>query len=317
MPNHDPTLNAWPELPLSAWRETCTTLHLWTQIVGKIRLAKTPWLNHSWHATLYLTPRGLTTTPIVEGDRQFQIDFDFIDHQLLVTSSDGRSAAFSLSPMTVADFFQTLRETLAALDIGMAINQRPNEIADPIRFSEDTQHHAYDAEYANRFWRVLLQTDRVFKAFRARFTGKCSPVHLFWGSLDLAVTRFSGRDAPEHPGGIPNLPDAVTREAYCREVSSAGFWPGGGGIDYPAFYSYAYPAPEGFSAAAVTPEAAFFSESLGEFVLPYDAVRTAEDPDAVLLSFLQSTYEAAADLAGWDRKMLEREPVAPNTTSNV
>jgi len=309
--NSDPILDAWPELPLSAWQEACTTLHLWTQVVGKIRLAKTPWLNHSWHATLYLSPRGLTTSPIAEGNRQFQIDFDFIDHRLLVSSSDGRSASFRLSPMTVADFFRTVRETLATLDIGMVIDQRPNEIIDPIRFSEDTQHQAYDAEYANRFWRVLLQTDRVFKAFRARFTGKCSPVHLFWGSLDLAVTRFSGREAPEHPGGIPNLPDAVTREAYCREVSSAGFWPGGGGIDYPAFYSYAYPTPAGFSAAAVTPDAAFFADNLGEFILPYDAVRTAEDPDATLLSFLQSTYEAAANLAGWDRAMLEREPIAP------
>ena len=311
MSSSDTNHEIWPELPLAEWQETCATLHLWTQIVGKIRLTKSPWVNHSWHVAHYLTPSGLTTSPIVEGNRQFQIDFDFINHRLLVISSDGRHAEFNLSPMTVADFFSSLREMLSKMDISVEIDELPNEVVDPIRFSEDTKHKAYDAEYANRFWRILLQSDRIFKAFRARFTGKCSPVHFFWGSFDLAVTRFSGREAPEHPGGIPHLPDAVTREAYCREVSSAGFWPGGGGIDYPAFYSYAYPAPDGFSKSVIAPSAGFFDTNLGEFVLPYDDVRTSDDPDGTVLTFLQSTYEAAADLAMWDRAMLEREPIAP------
>jgi len=301
----------WPELPLSSWQDTCTTLHLWTQIVGKVRLAKTPWMNHSWHVALYVTPRGLTTSPISEGPRQFQVDFDFVHHKLVVTSSDARSGGFDLSPMTVADFYSSLRETLAGMDIEFDINEIPNEISDPLRFSEDTVHKAYDPDYANRFWRILLQSDRVFRSFRARFTGKCSPVHFFWGSFDLAVTRFSGRQAPEHPGGIPNLPDSVTREAYNREVSSAGFWPGGGGIDYPAYYSYAYPTPVGFSDAPVVPAEAFFDRNLGEFVLPYDVVRTSSDPDRTLLGFLQTTYEAAAELAQWNRMLLEREPVSP------
>jgi len=301
----------WPALPYGAWRETCTTLHLWTQVVGKIRLAKTPWINHSWHVPLYLSPRGLTTSPIVEDKRQFAIDFDFIDHQLRVQVSDGRTAGLALQPMSVATFYQRIRETLAGLDIAAEINEMPNEVAEPIRFSEDHQHADYDAEYANRFWRVLLQSDRVLKQFRAGFTGKCSPVHFFWGSFDLAVTRFSGRSAPRHPGGIPHLPDAVTREAYCREVSSAGFWPGGGPIDYPAYYSYAYPSPVGFATAQVQPQAAAFHQELGEFLLPYEAVRSAADPDATLMAFLQSTYEAAADAAGWDRSFIEREPVPP------
>jgi len=309
----EPTSNhrAWPELPYTAWAATCTTLHLWTQIVGKVRLAKTPWINHSWHVTLYVTPRGLTTSPIVDGMRQFKIDFDFIDHQLLVQASDGGIGGFPLQPMSVAEFYERLCKTLSQLDINVEIDEFPNEVADPIRFNEDHQHSSYDADYANRFWRVLLQSDRLFKQFRAGFTGKCSPVHFFWGSFDLAVTRFSGRTAPRHPGGIPHLPDAVTREAYCQEVSSAGFWPGGGPIDYAAFYSYAYPSPAGFATASVQPEAAFFHEELGEFLLPYDAVRTATDPDAAVMAFLQSTYEAAADPAEWDRLFLEREPVAP------
>jgi hypothetical protein len=253
----------------------------------------------------------LSTSSIPYGTRQFEITFDFIDHQLVVQSSDGRSGSFALTPMAVAEFFGAVRKTLKAIDIDVTINDMPNEIAEPIRFGEDYQHAAYDAEYVNRFWRVLLQSHRVMTEFRAGFTGKCSPVHFFWGSFDLAVTRFSGREAPEHPGGIPHLPDAVTREAYCREVSSAGFWPGGGPIDYPAYYSYAYPAPEGFSSAAVEPPGTFFDEALGEFLLPYDVVRSAADPDAVLMSFLKSTYAAAADQAAWDRAMLEREPVAP------
>lgn len=303
--------NRWPELPYTEWADSCATLQLWTQIVGKIRLVKSPWINHSWHVTLYVTPYGLTTSPIVEGARSFQIDFDFVEHRLIIRSSSGEEESFALEPMAVADFYSRIVATLAKLDIDVAINTLPNEVPDPIRFEEDRVHASYDPDYSNRFWRALVQIDRVFSRFRAGFTGKCSPVHFFWGSFDLAVTRFSGRDAPEHPGGIPGLSDAVTREAYNREVSSAGFWPGGGPIDYAAFYSYAYPDPDGFAKSSVQPDEAFFHADLGEFLLPYDAVRTAADPDAALLSFLQSTYEAAADSAGWDRENLEREPVAP------
>jgi hypothetical protein len=302
---------AWPELPYAAWSDTCTTLHLWTQVVGKVRLAKSPWINHSWHVTLYVTTRGLTTSPIPDGQQQFQIDFDFIDHRLLVSVSDGRTRILPLVAMSVADFYAQLMRLLAELGISVQIHELPNEMSDPIAFSQDQVHAAYDAEYAHRYWRVLLQTDRVFHAFRARFAGKCSPVHFFWGSNDLAVTRFSGRPAPAHPGGVPHLPDSVTREAYSQEVSSAGFWPGGGPLDHAAFYSYAYPVPAGFGEAEVQPAAAYFHDTLGEFLLPYDAVRAAADPDATLLAFLQSTYEAAADVAGWDRASLEREPIPP------
>ena len=310
-----PSTNAqaepWPALPYEAWKDTCTTLQLWTQIVGKIRLAKTPWINHSWHVTLYVTPRGLTTSPIPYDRRAFQIDFDFIDHALLIQTSDGATRRLALEARSVAEFHDALMAALAELDIRVRIHGRPNEVADPIPFREDRAHAAYDADYAQRFWRVLLQADRVFKQFRTRFLGKVSPVHFFWGSFDHAVTRFSGRTAPPHPGGIPNLPDAVTREAYSHEVSSAGFWPGGGAVDYPVFYSYAYPTPAGFAAAPVRPEAAFFHEQLGEFILPYDAVRTAPAPDAMLLEFLQTTYEAAADGANWDRAALEYDARGP------
>lgn len=302
----------WPDLPYVEWRDSCATLQLWTQVVGKIRLARSPWVNHSWHVVLYVGPRGLTTSPIVDGTRQFQIDFDFLDHQLVILVSDGQVARLALEPMTVADFYAAVMDALRGLGIEASINTLPNEVPDPIRFEDDREHGAYDAGYVNRFWRVLLQTDRVFKGFRAGFTGKCSPVHFFWGSFDLAVTRFSGRTAPAHPGGIPHLPDPVTREAYNREVSSAGFWPGGGPTDFAAFYSYAYPAPAGFGDAAVRPADAYYHTDLGEFLLPYDAVRTAADPDAVLMDFLQSTYEAAADRAGWDRALLERDPVPPS-----
>jgi hypothetical protein len=295
----------WPALPYEAWKDTCATLHLWTQIVGKIRLAKTPWINHSWHVTLYVTPRGLTTSSIPDCRRAFQIDFDFIDHALSIQTSDGAVRRLPLEPQTVAEFHDQLLATLAEVGVRARIHGRPNEVADPIPFREDREHAAYDADNAQRFWRVLLQVDRVFKQFRTRFLGKVSPAHFFWGSFDHAITRFSGRKAPPHPGGIPNLPDAVTREAYSHEVSSAGFWPGGGAVDYPAFYSYAYPAPAGFAAAPVRPEAAFFHAQLGEFILPYDAVRNAATPDAVLLDFLQTTYEAAANGANWDRAALE------------
>ena len=306
-PSRSPT-EQWPALPYAAWKDTCATLHLWTQIVGKIRLAQTPWINHSWHVTLYVTPRGLTTSPIPYDGRAFQIDFDFIDHALLIEASDGEVKWLPLAAMPVADFYDRLMAALAELQIRVRIHGRPNELPDPIPFREDREHAAYDSDYAHRFWRVLLQVDRVFKQFRTSFLGKASPTHFFWGSFDHAVTRFSGRKAPAHPGGIPNLPDAVTREAYSHEVSSAGFWPGGGAIDYPAFYSYAYPAPEGFAAAPVRPNAAFFHEAMGEFILPYDAVREAAAPDATLLEFLQSSYEAAANAAGWDRAALEGPP---------
>jgi len=299
----------WPSLPLEEWSDTCATLHMWMQIVGKVRLAQSPWVNHSWHVTLYVTARGLTTSPIPHGDRTFEIELDFVGHRLGVRSSDGGEAGFLLEPQTVAVFYARLREQMATLDLHVKIYGKPNEIADPIPFAEDETHRAYDREYANRFWRVLVQAERVFKEFRARFIGKCSPVHVFWGAPDIAVTRFSGRVAPEHPGGIPNLPDWVTREAYSHEVSSCGFWAGGGAISYPAFYSYAYPEPAGFAQAPVKPEAAFYSNDLREFILAYDVVRQSEDPDATLLEFLQTTYEAAADLAAWDRRALERTVV--------
>ena len=297
---------AWPPLPLEAWADTCATLHLWTQIVGKIRLAQGPWQNHSWHSTLYVTARGLSTSPVPYELRTFQIDFDFVGHRLVVQSSDGGVGGFPLRAESVATFYRRLMDELAGLDLPVRIHNRPNEVRDPIPFDQDEVHAAYDPEYANRFWRVLVQSERVFREFRARFIGKSSPVHFFWGAPDLAVTRFSGRVAPEHPGGIPNLPDRVTREAYSHEVSSCGFWPGGGQVSYPAFYSYAYPEPTGFSAAPVRPRDAFYSSELREFLLPYDTVRGSENPDTVLLEFLQTTYDAAAILGKWDRDALER-----------
>jgi Family of unknown function (DUF5996) len=299
-------LETWPSLPLDAWADTYATLHLWTQIAGKIRLVQSPWVNHAWHSTLYVTSRGLTTSPIPHGSRTFQIDFDFIAHQVIVKSSDGGTGQVALEPQSVASFYARLMQEMETLGLSVNIHRLPNEVADPIRFDQDETHRSYDPEYANRFWRILVQADRVFKEFRARFIGKCSPVHFFWGAPDLAVTRFSGRPAPEHPGGVPGLPDWIAKEAYSHEVSSCGFWPGGGPIPHASFYAYAYPEPEGFSTASVQPAAAFYSPDLREFILPYDAVRLAESPDSTLLDFLQSTYEAAADLAKWDRGGLER-----------
>jgi hypothetical protein len=296
----------WPELPYAPWADTAATLHLWTQVVGKIRLARTPWVNHSWHVTLYVSARGLTTGPIPVGPRQLQTDFDFIDHVLWLRASDGHVRQIPLRPTSVAEFYADVGIALGELGLAIAIDPMPCEIAGAVPFDRDTVHAAYDADAAQRFWRVLTSVNRVLEHFRTAFLGKVSPVHFFWGSFDLAVTRFSGRRAPRHPGGIPHLADAVVREAYSHEVSSAGFWPGAPGpVDYPAFYSYAYPAPDGFAAAKVQPAAAFFSEALGEFILPYDAVRTARDPDATLMEFLQSTYDAAADLGKWDRAALE------------
>ena len=268
---------------------------------------QTPWLNHGWHVTLYVSSRGLTTSPIVHGPRIFELEFDFLSHALTVTVSDGSARRLPLRPQSVADFYGALMAALTELGVAVAINDKPCEIAGAAAFTQDRQHAAYDPEYARRFWQVLVQTDRVFKRFRTAFIGKCSPVHFFWGSFDLAVTRFSGRRAPAFAGKAPGVPAGVMREAYSHEVSSAGFWPGGNDTDYPVFYSYTYPVPAGFGAAPVLPAGAFFSDALGEFLLPYDVVRTAADPDAALLAFLQSTYEAAASAAQWDRGELECE----------
>ncbi|MES2879894.1 MAG: DUF5996 family protein [Pseudomonadota bacterium] len=296
----------WPLLAYPPWQDTCATLHLWTQIVGKIRLAQTPWTNHSWHVPLYVTARGLTTSPMPDGARTFQMEFDFIDHRLVIETSDGTEASLPLKACPVADFYQALQAQLAEVDLHVKIHTTPNEIVDGIPFEQDYQHASYDAASAHRFWLALVQVDRVFKQFRTGFIGKCSPVHFFWGSFDLAVTRFSGRPAPQHPGGVPHCPDWVTREAYSHEVSSCGFWPGGEMLPEPVFYAYAYPEPPGFSTAAVQPQSARYETALHEFILPYEAVRLAASPDALLLEFLQSSYEAAANLGAWDRAALEQ-----------
>ena len=308
MPTPSQHSPAWPQLlPLADWQDTLETVHLWTQIVGKIRLEQGPWINHSWGTALYVTTRGLTTSPIPYGKSTFAIDFDFIEHALRITTSTGENRAFALEPMSVAAFYGKTMEALKDLGMEVDIYRKPVEIPDPIQpFPEDETHASYDADAVHRFWRALVQVDRVFTAFRSRFIGKVSPVHFFWGAFDLAVTRFSGDDAPKHPGGAPNCADWVMEEAYSKELSSAGFWPGMG-LGEAAFYSYAYPEPDGYRDRAVQPEAADFLDDLGEFVLPYEAVRTADDPDAALLSFLQTTYAAAADLADWDRDALEGE----------
>ena len=313
---HDSAMAVWPELPYGAWSETCSTLHLWSQVVGKIRLAQTPWQNHSWHVPLYVTAKGLTTSPIPYGPRSFEIQFDFNQHVLDIGVSDGRGKRLPLQPQSVADFYGAVMAALADLGILIAISEHPCEIAGAIAFSRDRLHAAYDAEYANRSWRVLLQADRVLERFRTGFIGKCSPVHFFWGSFDLAVTRFSGRRAPLFAGKVPGVAAQVMQEAYSHEVSSAGFWPGGSTADA-LFYSYAYPSPDGFREAKVEPRAAYFSEQLGEFVLPYDAVRNAADPEAFLLEFLQDTYEAAARSANWDRLVLECPQGMPGVCRDV
>ena len=300
-----PSLAAWPEIPFEAWRDTCGALHLFTQIVGKYRLARTPWVNHSWHATLYVTPRGLTTSLVPDGPLGVEVVFDFVDQQVIVEATGGRRAAFALGPMSVADFHARVLESLASVGATPDFHGRPNEVPDPIPFRQDTAPRPWDASAVRRFHAALVRIDRVFHQFRTGFLGKVSPVHLFWGSFDLAVTRFSGRPAPLHPGGVPALPDAVTREAYSHEVSSAGFWPGGGPVDAPAFYAYAYPTPEGFASAEVRPAAAYFDTGAGEFILPYEAVRGAPDPEATLLAFLESSYAAAAGLGDWDRLSMD------------
>ena len=295
----------WPPLPFAQAKSTWETLHLWTQIVGKVRLALTPWQPHSWHTTLYVTARGLNTSSITADRRIFDIEFDFIAHVLNVRVSDGKSQTIGLKGLSVASFYAALMDALDKLGIDVSIHDRPNELPDPIPFAEDEVHASYEAEHVEHLWQAMVQIDRVLKIFRTGFLGKSSPVHFFWGSFDLAVSRFSSRLAPLHPGGIPNLPDRITREAYSHEVSSAGFWPGGGPTDYAAFYSYAYPVPEGFAEQSISPATAFYSQEAGEFILPYEAVRTANDPDATLLEFLTSTYEAAATAAKWDRSGLE------------
>ena len=295
----------WPPIPYLPWKPACETLRLWTQVIGKIRMTLTPRLNHSWHVPLYVTARGLATSLIPYRSRQFDMRFDFLDHALDIESSDGRCRRIPLTPMSVCDFYAAVMESLAHLDIEVKITQRPCEIAGAIPFVDDRTHASYDADAVHRFWLALLQVDRVFKKFRAGFLGKASPVHFFWGSFDLAVTRFSGRTAPPFTAKVPGLATAVMAEAYSHEVSSAGFWPGGGGVDYPCFYAYAYPTSDAFGRAPVRPPAASFNAALGEFLLPYDEVRQASNPEAVLLSFLQSTYEAAAEATNWDRAALE------------
>ncbi len=308
MPSSPHDANRWPSLPpLDAWADTLTTLHMWTQIVGKIRLEQAPWINHSWGVALYVTTRGLTTSPIPCDAGTFAIDFDFVHHSLRITTSRGTERTVALQPMSVAEFYRRTMQELADLEINVSIVPRPVEVDPAIPFDENERDAAYDPAVVHRFWRALVQADRVFSTFRARFLGKCSPVHFFWGAFDLAVTRFSGCPAPPHPGGVPNVADWVMEDAYSHELSSTGFWPGPG-LGEAAFYAYAYPEPEGFQSAPVRPEAAYFSGELGEFILPYDAVRTANRPDEALLAFLQSTYEAAADRADWDRAALEYDP---------
>jgi Family of unknown function (DUF5996) len=300
----------WPPLPLAEWQATYDTLHLWTQIVGKTRLSLAPMQNHWWQAALYVTSRGLGTSPMPYGERALELELDFIDHQLVARTSDGDTHALPLSTEPVAEFYRRYLQLLRAVGIEVAIYPRPVEIPDPIPFPQDRVHASYDADAAQRCWRVLLQVDRVLKEFRGSFVGKCSPVHFWWGSFDLACTRFSGRRAPRHPGGVPNCPDYVTIEAYSHECISAGWWPGttGSPVAEPAFYAYAYPEPPGCAAAPVRPAATQYHPVMREWILPYDAVRTASNPDAAVLEFLESTYDAAAGLGGWDRAALERPP---------
>ena len=295
--------SSWPAIPYAAWRDTCANLQLRTQIVGKIRLALTPWVNHSWHVTQYVSARGLTTGPIPYADRVFEIELDFLAHRLLLRASDGCMESLALVEQTVADFYRDVMALLGECRLEVRIDRLPNEVADPIRFDDDRVHRAYDPAAVERFYRALQQIDRVFRHFRSGFLGKVSPVHFFWGSFDLAVTRFSGRPAPLLQSSAPGLPLTVAQEAYSHEVSSAGFWPGGSGVDDASFYSYAYPQPAGFEKSQVLPEQAYYHEELGQFLLPYEVVRKSPAPEQKLLSFLQSTYVAAAELAGWDRRL--------------
>jgi hypothetical protein len=303
MRKDDSNVNDWPHIPFAEWQTTSAALHLYLQIVGKYRLVRSPWVNHAWHATSYITPRGLTTSLVPDGDGGIEVVFDFIDHRVHGHCARGTTRSFALEPMSVADFHGQFARMIKELGGNSKIHGSPNELEEPIPFAEDSAPRPYDADAVARFHRALVTINHVFQEFRTGFRGKVSPVHLFWGSFDLAVTRFSGRPAPLHPGGIPNLPDDVTQEAYSHEVSSAGFWAGGGPVDDAAFYSYAYPGPEGFSDASVEPEAAYFDKDFGEFILPYEAVRTSADPEATLMTFLESTYDAAASLGNWDRSL--------------
>ncbi len=291
----------WPALPLDSWKDTYATLHMWTQIIGKVRLALTPLTNHWWNVPLYVTSRGLTTSRIPYGDKSFELRFDFLQHQLVLQGSDGYVQTLALRAISVAEFYQEFMQMLKSAGIQVKIWRMPVEVADPIPFDQDRTHASYDPDYVQRFWRVLLSVDAVFNQFRSGFLGKCSPVHFFWGSFDLAISRFSGRRAPDRPGA-----DAMTREAYSHEVSSVGFWPGGGNIKGAAFYSYTVPEPPGLRQATVRPSGASFDPQLGEFVLLYDAVRTAPSPVSNLLQFCRSTYEVGAELGQWDRQALER-----------
>jgi hypothetical protein len=303
---------AWPPLPLEEWEETCNTLQLWTQIVGKTRLVGAPMQNHWWQVPLYVTTRGLGTSPIPHGERTFEVDFDFVDHRLVVRTGEGASETLPLVPQTVAEFHGRYFDLLRSLGIGLTIDPVPNEVRNPLAFHLDDVHGSYDPVATRRFWQALVQADRVLKEFRGGFLGKCSPVHFWWGSFDLSCTRFSGRTAPPHPGGVPNLPDRVTREAYSHECISAGWWPGNGGgpVREPAFYAYAYPEPAGCPQAAILPAEASYHPLLHEWILPYAAVIRSPTPDALLRDFFGSTYGTAARLGGWDRAALERQPPA-------
>ena len=297
----------WPDLPLSDWADTCATLHLWTQVVGKVRLAHAPMVNHWWQVPLYVTCRGLTTSPIPYDSRSFQVDFDFLDHTLRLQTSRGESDTMGLGPRTVADFYTELMGRLRGLGLETRIWAMPVEIPGAVPFEQDQAHAAYDPEYVTRFWRILVQVERVFTRFRGQFLGKASPVHFFWGSFDLAVTRFSGRAAPRLTSDSPNLGAWVMQEAYSHELSSCGFWPGNGGFGKAAFYSYAYPEPTNFASASIQPSATYYDQDLGQHILPYDAVRQSQSPDEDLMEYLRSSYAAAADLGDWDRAALERK----------
>ena len=296
-----------PKLSYIDGKETYETLQLWTQIIGKIKLVKLPWINHFWHVTLFVTPRGLTTLTIPDQNQYYQIDFDFIQHTLKIITDSGEMRQLELKAISVAQFYKNVFDALAELKIDAAINALPNEVEEAIPFYKDNIHSAYNPEQARAFHKALLYAQDIFTRFRAEFQGKCSPVHFFWGSFDLAVTRFSGRTAPKHPGGVPNLPDSVAQEAYTQEVSSCGFWPGSETVPFAAFYSYAYPEPEGFKMAKALPDGAYYHEEVKEFILPYEVVRQSKDPEKTLLDFLHSTYNAAAELAQWDRESLEEQ----------
>lgn len=298
--------SAWPALPYAEWRDTLETMHMWSQIAGKVRLALAPPVNHGWHVTLPLTARGFTTGPLPHGSRFFQVDFDFVAHACRIVVSDGGEEEIALRPMAVADFHAALTARLAKLDLEVRIWNRPVEVADPVPFHEDRIHASYDAGAATRFVHALARAAAVLQVFRGGFIGKSSPVHFFWGSFDLAVTRFSGRTAPEHPGGVPNLADRITREAYSHELFSAGWWPGSDAFPEPAFYAYAYPEPDGFRDARMPGDVAFYHPELREFLLPWERVRTAADPERTVLDFLDAAYDAAADRGAWDRQSLER-----------